>query len=140
VPYKGVAPALIDLFADHIQAVFGSVTGSQPHIAAGRIRAIATGHLQRLRSMPTLPTIAETLPGFTNNGWYGIVAPAGTPARVIEKLHAEMQRALANAEFSKHVETIGMEPAGGTPQELHEWIRSELARWTKVAKEAGVRL
>jgi len=139
VPYKGVAPALIDLFADRIQAVFGSVTGSQPHIAAGRIRAIATGHLQRLRSMPTLPTIAETLPGFTNNGWYGIVAPAGTPARVIEKLHAEMQRALANAEFSKHVETIGMEPAGGTPQELQEWIRSELARWTKIAKDSGVR-
>jgi len=139
VPYKGVAPALIDLLADRIQAVFGSVTGSQPQVAAGKIRAIATGHLRRLRSMPTLPTIAETLPGFTNNGWYGIVAPAGTPAPVIEKLHAEMQRALANADFSKHVETIGMEPAGGTPQELQEWIRSEIARWTKVVRDAGVK-
>jgi tripartite-type tricarboxylate transporter receptor subunit TctC len=138
VPYKGAGPAVIDLIADRIQAFFGSVTGTQPQVAAGRIRAIATGHVERLRSMPALPTVAESLPGFTNNGWYGIFAPAGTPAPIIDKLNAEMRRALANPEFSKHIEAIGMEPAGSTPQELRDWVRNELAHWTKVVRDAGI--
>ncbi len=140
VPYKGVAPAMIDLLGGRIQAVFGSVTGTQPQVAAGRIRALATGHSKRLRSMPELPTIAELLPGFINDGWYGIFAPAGTPAPIINKLNAEMKRALANTEFSKQIELIGMEPAGSTPQELSAWVRSELARWTKAVRDAGIQV
>ena len=140
VPYKGVAPAMIDLLGGRIQAVFGSVTGTQPQVAAGRIRALATGHSKRLRSMPELPTIAELLPGFINDGWYGIFAPAGTPAPIINKLNAEMKRALANTEFSKQIEFLGQEPAGSTPQELSVWVRSELARWTKVVRDAGVQV
>lgn len=140
VPYKGVAPAMIDLLGGRIQALFGSVTGTQPQVSAGRIRALATGHPTRLRSMPELPAIAETLPGFNNDGWYGIFAPAGTPAPIINKLNAEMKRALANAEFSKRIESIGMEPAGSTPQELREWVRSELARWTKAVHDAGIQV
>jgi len=140
VPYKGVAPAMIDLLGGRIQALFGSVTGTQPQVAAGRIRALATGHSKRLRSMPEMPTIAESLPGFTNDGWYGVFAPAGTPAPIINKLNAEMKRALANAEFSKQIESIGMEPAGSTPKELHEWVRSELARWTKAVRDAGIQV
>ena len=140
VPYKGAGPGLIDLAGGRIQVFVGSVTSAQAPMAAGRIRALATGHAKRLRSMPDMPTVAESVPGFSNDGWYGIVAPAGTPAAIINKLNAEMNRALANAEFSKHVDTIGMEPHGGgtTPKELREWIRSELARWTKVARDAGV--
>lgn len=140
VPYKGAGPAVIDLIAGRIHAFFGSVTGTQPQVAAGRIRALATGHSKRLRSMPELPTIAESLPGFTNDGWYGVFAPAGTPAPIINKLNAEMKRALANAEFSKHIESIGMEPAGSTPQELSVWVRSELARWTKAVRDAGIQV
>ena len=139
VPYKGAGPGLIDLVGNRIQVFVGSVTSAQTQLAAGRIRAIATGHSKRLRSMPDLPTIAESLPGFTNNGWYGIVAPARTPPAIINKLNAEMNRALANAEFSKHIEAIGMEPVGSTtPKELHEWTRSELARWTKVVRDSGI--
>lgn len=140
VPYKGAGPAVVDLIGGRIQAFFGSVTGTQPQVSAGRIRALATGHSKRLRSMPELPAIAETLPGFNNDGWYGIFAPAGTPAPIINKLNAEMKRALANAEFSKRIESIGMEPAGSTPQELREWVRSELARWTKAVNDAGIRV
>jgi tripartite-type tricarboxylate transporter receptor subunit TctC len=139
VPYKGAGPALIDVLGGRVHALIGSVAGTQTQVAAGKIRALATGHRERLRSMPDLPTIAETLPGFSNNGWYGIVVPAGTPAPIINKLNAEMKRALANAEFSKHVETIGMEPAGSTPQELSEFVRSEIVRWTKVVRDAGIR-
>ena len=139
VPYKGAGPGLIDLVGNRIQVFVGSVTSAQTQVGAGRIRAIATGHIARLRSMPDIPTIGETLPGFTNNGWYGIVAPAGTPAPIINKLRAELNRALANAEFSKHVDAIGMEPvASTTPKELREWTRSEIARWTKVVRDAGI--
>ncbi len=139
VPYKGAGPAVIDLIAGRIQVLFASVPGTQPQVVAGRIRAIATGHPERLRTLPELPTVAESLSGFNNNGWYGLVAPAGTPAPIINKLNAEMKRALANAEFSRHIETIGMVPADSTPQELRAWVRKELALWTKVASDAGVR-
>ena len=139
VPYKGMGPAVIDLLGNRIQLAIGSVTGSQPQIAAGRLRAIATSHFERLRSMPTVPAIAETLPGYTGNGWYGIVAPAGTPAPIIKKLHAEMSRALATPEFSKQIEFLGMEPVNRTsPQEFREWVRSELTHWTKVVRDAGI--
>ena len=140
VPYKGAGPAVVDLIAGRIQVFFGSVTGTQPQVAAGRIRAIATGHAKRLRTMPNLPTTAESLPGFSNDGWYGIFAPVGTPAPIINKLNAEMKRALANAEFSRQIESIGMEPAGSTPQELAAWVRSELARWTKAVHDAGIQV
>jgi len=140
VPYKGAGPAVIDLVGDRIQVFVGSVTGTWPQISAGRIRAIATGHSQRLRTLPDVPTVAETLPGFMNDGWFGIFGPAGTPAPIIRKINAEMNRALANAEFRKHIESIGMEPASSTPQELRKWVRSELARWTKAARDAGIRV
>jgi tripartite-type tricarboxylate transporter receptor subunit TctC len=118
-----------------IQVFIGSVTGTQPQIAAGRIRALATGHPKRLRNMPELATVAESVPGFSNDGWYGIVAPAGTPAPVIRKLNAEMKRALANPEFSKHVESLGMEPTtGSTPEELREWTQRACA-----LEESGTR-
>jgi len=138
IPYRGIGPAVIDLVGNRIQAAIGSVTGSQPQIAAGRIRAIATSHFARLRSMPSVPTISETLPGYTGNGWYGMVAPAGTPRPVVDKLYAEMKRALSNAEFSKHIESLGLEPVSGTPQEFREWVQTEITRWTKVVREAGI--
>ncbi len=140
VPYKGAGPAVIDLVADRIQAFWGSVTGMLPQVTAGRVRGLATGHLKRVRTLPDVPTVAEYLPGFTNNGWYGIVAPAGTPRPIVDKLNAEMKHALADAGFVKHIETIGMEPAGSTPEELREWVRSEIARWSKVVRDAGVKL
>jgi tripartite-type tricarboxylate transporter receptor subunit TctC len=139
VPYKGAGPAVIDLVGARIQVFVGSVTGTQPQITAGRIRAIATGHSKRIRSMPDLPTVAETVPGFTNDGWYGMFGPARLPAAIVNKLNAETNRALANPELIRQIEALGMVPtSGGTPQELREWVRSELARWTKAARDAGV--
>lgn len=140
VPYKGAGPAMIDLLANRVQVFVGSVTGTQAQIAAGKVRAVATGHLKRVRTLPDVPTIAESIPGFTNNGWYGIFGPAGMPAPVVSRLNAQMKDALANAEFSKHIEVLGMEPAGGTPQDLREWVVSELARWTKVVRDAGIKV
>jgi tripartite-type tricarboxylate transporter receptor subunit TctC len=139
VPYKGAAPAVADLVAGRIQVYVGSPSGTMAQVSAGRIRAIAVGDRERLRILPDVPTVAEALPGFVNTGWYALVGPRGMPVPVINRLNAELGRALANAEFTKLVESLHLVPAvGSTPKELGEWIRSELARWTKVVREAGI--
>lgn len=138
ITYKGGAPAMIDLVSGRIQTLMGGIPYCQPQMTAGKIRAIATAHSQRLRSMPELPAIAETLPGFNTGTWYALLAPAGTPAPIIDKLNAEMKRAIANAEFSRQLDAIGLEPASSTPNELRDLMRSELARWTKVIRAAGI--
>jgi tripartite-type tricarboxylate transporter receptor subunit TctC len=138
VPYKGGGPATVDLVAGRIQAIFGSIPQWQPHLAAGRVRAIGIGHPTRVRSMPEVQAIAEVLPGFNNTSWYGLLGPAGTPAVIVDKINAEMRRAVANAEFVKQLESIGLEPASSTPREMGDLIRTELARWTKVIKEAHI--
>lgn len=138
VPYKGGGPAMIDLLSGRIQALFGSIPYVQPQVTAGRIRAIAVGHPRRVRFVPELPPVAETLPGFNNTTFFGLLAPAGTPAAIVNKLNAEMKNALANAEFAKQFEAFGLEAAPGTPKDLGDLIRSELARWTKVIRDAGI--
>jgi tripartite-type tricarboxylate transporter receptor subunit TctC len=138
VPYKGGGPAMIDLVGGRVQALFGSIPYVQPQVLAGRIRAIAVGHPKRVRFVPELPAIAETLPGFNNTTWFGLLAPVGTPAAIVNKLNAEMKNALANAEFAKQFEALGLEAAAGTPKEFGEVIRTELARWTKVIRDAGI--
>jgi len=140
VPYKGGGPATVDLVAGRIQAIFGSIPQWQPHLAVGRVRAVGVGHPTRVKSMPEVPAIAETLPGFNNTSWYGILGPAGVPGHVVNKINGEMRAAVANPGFIKQIETIGLEPASSTPQELGEMIRTELARWTKVIKSAGIKI
>jgi tripartite-type tricarboxylate transporter receptor subunit TctC len=140
VPYKGAGFAVIDLVGGRIQAFFGSVTGSQPQVASGKVRALATGHIKRLRTMPDVPAIIETVPGFSCDGWYGILGPRGMPAHIVNKVNAEMKRALATPEFVRQLEFVGLEPGGGTPQEMREFVQTELTRWTKAAREAGVQI
>jgi tripartite-type tricarboxylate transporter receptor subunit TctC len=139
VPYKGGGPATVDLVAGRIQAIFGSIPQWQPHLATGKVRAIGVGHPKRVKSMPEVAAIAETLPGFNNTSWYGILAPAGTPGPIITRINAEMNRAAANPEFIRQVESIGLEVASSTPKEMGDMIRSELARWTKVIRAAGIK-
>jgi len=139
VPYKGAGPAMVDLLGNRIQVFVGSVTGTQAQVAAGKIRAVATGHLHRLKKMPDVPTIAEAFPGFSNNGWYGVFGPAGMPQPVVARLNGELKRALGQPDFIQHIEALGMEPTSGTtPEELRDWVRNELARWTKIVRDAGV--
>lgn len=138
VPYKGGGPAMLDLVSGRIHALFGGIAYTHPQLIAGKIRAIAVGHSHRSRMLPDVPAIAELLPGFNNTTWFGLFAPAGTPAPIVAKLNAEMKNAIANPEFAKHLESMGMEPAASTPQALQEMIRVELARWTKVIREAGI--
>ena len=139
VPYKGGGPAIIDVVAGRAQALFGGIPYTGPHAKSGRVRAIAIGHPKRIDSWPDVPAVAETLPGFNNTTWYGLLGPAGTPKHAISRINAEMNKALANAEFQKQLLAMGLEPAGGsTPAEFQAMIRSELERWRKVIKAAGI--
>ena len=138
VPYKGGGPAVVDLIAGRAQALFGGISYTGLHVKTGRLRAIAIGHPVRVASWPDLPAVAETLPGFTNTTWFGLLAPAGTPQAVINRINAEMRKAVANAEFVKQLDALGLEPASSTPAEFHDMIRTELERWTRVIKQAGI--
>jgi tripartite-type tricarboxylate transporter receptor subunit TctC len=139
VPYKGGGPATVDLLAGRVQAIFGGAAPWQPHMTSGRARAIAIGHHERLKTLPDVPAIAETYPGFNNTTWYGFLGPAGMPAHAVRKINAEMKRAVEDPGIVKHLESIGMVPTWTTPQQMGEMIRTELARWRKVVSEAGIK-
>jgi tripartite-type tricarboxylate transporter receptor subunit TctC len=139
VPYKGGAQALVDVVAGRAQALFGGIPYTGPQVKAGRVRAIAIGHPKRVKSWPDVPAVAESLPGFNNTTWFGLLAPAGTPRPVITRINAEMNKALANPEFARQLEAMGLEPVGSsTPAEFQAMIVSELERWRKVIKHAGI--
>jgi tripartite-type tricarboxylate transporter receptor subunit TctC len=138
IPYKGGGPALVDLLAGRIQALFGGIPYCAPAINSGKAKVLAVGHPTRTRFYPDVPAVAEVLPGFTNTTWYGLLGPAKIPQHVVNKVNAEMKLALADPEFRKRLEALGLDPVSSTPKELHDRIVSELARWTKVIKEAGI--
>ena len=138
VPYKGGGPAMIDLFAGRAHATFCGLPQCGVPVKSGRLKAIATGHSTRLRGMPEPAPIAETLPGFNNTTWFGFLAPVGTPKKVIERLNAEVRKAIADPEFNRKLLELGVEPATSTPAELTGMIRSEIKRWSKVIKDAGI--
>jgi tripartite-type tricarboxylate transporter receptor subunit TctC len=140
VAYKGGGPALVDLLGGRIHALFGGLPYTGPAIRSGKARAIAVGHPTRIKALPDVPAIAEVYPGFNNTTWYGVLAPAGTPRPIVDKLNAEIRSALADAGFRERLETMGLQPVSSSPEELGERIRSELARWKKVVKEAGIGL
>src|SRR5262245_46491226 len=123
VPYKGGGPALLDLIAGRAQALFGSTPFTGPPAKSGPVRAIATGHPTCIAAWPDLPATAETLPGFTNTTWFGLLAPAGTPKTVVERINGEMRKAVKNPEFVKQLEAIGLDPAASSPAEFHDMIR-----------------
>jgi tripartite-type tricarboxylate transporter receptor subunit TctC len=139
VPYKGGGPALLDVISGRTHATFGGVTYTGPAVSAGKARAIGVGHTARIKWYPDVPAIAEWLPGFNVSTWYCILAPAGTPAPIVNKLNAEIRNAVANPAFVKQLDALGMVPTGGAPEVLRDRIRSELARWNNVIGEAGIR-
>src|SRR5688572_4489676 len=140
VPYKGGAPALTDMIGGRLQVFFGVPLSSMPHIKSGKIRALAVTSTRRSPTFPELPTIAESgLPGYVVDNWYGLAAPARTPAAVVMKLHAEVVRALKSPEVGERLRRDGSEPVGNTPDELAAIVRADVQRWRKQVKEAGIK-
>lgn len=141
ISYKSAAPALTDLVAGQTQLMFATALSVMPHIRANRVRALGVTTATRMRAMPELPTIAEAgVPGFEATTWHGVLVPAGTPAPVIEKLNAEINRALQLLDVRERLAALGAEIIGGTPKEFSDHIRREIPKWAKVIKESGARV
>ena len=138
VPYKGGGPALVDLISGQVQMTFSGVPQILPHVKAGRVKIIAIGHPTRIRSLPDTPPVADVLPGFNNTSWYGLLAPVGTPRAIIDRINATMNKVLVEPDFGQRLLLQGVEPVTSTPQGMRDMIASELARWRKVIRDAGI--
>jgi tripartite-type tricarboxylate transporter receptor subunit TctC len=139
VPYKGAAPAVTDLAGGQIPMMFGPTTDILPQSRAGRIRALAVTSPQRSKLAPELPTVAETLAGYEVVGWYGLAAPAGTPADVVARLNAVTNKVLQAGDLIAKYNGLGFEPVGGPPEEANARIKSDVERWTKIIRDAGIK-
>jgi tripartite-type tricarboxylate transporter receptor subunit TctC len=138
VPYKGVAGALIDTIANEIQMQFAVYPAALPHVSSGRLRAIAVSTAKRSPGLPNVPTIAETLPGFVNFGWYSIVAPKGSPAAVLNKASAEIVKAARAPAFGERLKILGIEIIAGGRKELSDFRAAERKRVTAIVKASGI--
>jgi tripartite-type tricarboxylate transporter receptor subunit TctC len=139
VPYKGGGQATADVMAGHVQMLFDPLTGVGVHLQSGRLRALAVTGRKRLTAYPELPTVAESgVPGYEVMTWGGILAPAGIPRPVLDRLNAEMQRAVRSPVVIERYGSLGAVPVAGTPEQFAELIRSETAKWAKVVKFAQV--
>ena len=138
VPYKGGGPAALAILGGEVSLMFGTGPTVVPHAKAGRLRLIATAGGKRSKSLPELPTVAETLPGVEVSAWYGVLAPAGTPNEIISKLNAETVKAIADPKVIQQIANAGAEAVSSTPEEFSAYIKAELARWGKAIKTAGI--
>jgi tripartite-type tricarboxylate transporter receptor subunit TctC len=140
IPFKGGGPAMMDVVAGNTQIMIGSLIQTLPQIKNGRLRALGVGSAQRVPALPDLPTIAEAgVPGYEATNWWGIVAPAGTPKPVIDRLHDALAVILKTAETKKRFESEGGEAVIMSPDEFGKFIVAETAKWAKVVKEAGIK-
>jgi tripartite-type tricarboxylate transporter receptor subunit TctC len=140
VPYEGGAAALDAVANDKAQVMLAPIIAALPMVQDGRLRALAVSGAHHAPAAPELPTIAETLPGFTAVTWFGVLAPAGTPAAVITRLSTEFDRIVHEPDTGKQFAAIGGEPVGGSPASFASFIHQEILRWIRVAKEAGIRV
>lgn len=139
VPYKGGAPAMVDLIAGQVQLVFSSAPTAVPQVKAGKIRGLAVTTAKRSAVLPELPTVAEAgLPGFEADNWYGIVTVMRTPRPIVDRLHAEIVRALQTPDVKQTLFTQGLEVRTSTPEEFGAYMKSEFEKWAKVIKDAGI--
>jgi len=139
VPYKGPPQALADLAGGQVQLVFASITSGLPLARAGKVRALAVSSLKRSPAAPDVPAIAETLPGYETIGWYGVVAPKATPAALVNRLSATIARILQAPEVRERLAADGSEAVGSSPAEFDKHMASEVARFRRVIREAGIR-
>jgi len=140
VPYKGSAPAVVDLLSGQVQVMFDNAPNVMPQVRAGKLRALAQSGAKRSAVAPDLPTVAEAgVPGYEVTVWFGLVAPAGTPREIVTKLNGEVLRILAMPDVRERFLALGVEPLGSTPTEFATHIRVQMDKWAKVVKDAGVK-
>jgi tripartite-type tricarboxylate transporter receptor subunit TctC len=140
IPYRGTGPSVSDLMGGQVDATFTGSPVVLPHVRSGQLRALAVSSVKRLPSLPDVPTVAECgFPGFDADQWYGVVAPAGTPAAVVARLNAEINKALQTPQVAQQLDGEGAVPVPGSPQAFGELIAREIPRWAKVVRAGNVR-
>ena len=139
VPYKGSTPILTDIMGGRVDMAFIGISGSIQQAKAGQIRAIAISTLKRSPNFPDIPAVAETVPGFELNSWYGMMAPAGTPKAIVNRLQQEVASAVKKPDVIEWMKQNGLDPVASRPDEHAAHIRAELAKWAKTVKDAKVK-
>lgn len=140
VPYKGAAPAIQDVLAGHVDLMFDNMSSAIPNMKAGRVRALGVASLKRYPSLPDLPTIAEEgVPGYETTIWLGLFVPARTPAALVQQLSRAVHEAVDSSEYKERMTALDMQPRVSSSQELADYLKSDLAKWAKVVKEAGIK-
>ena len=140
VPYKGAGPALIDLMGGQVHVLFDNLPSSIGHIKNGKVRALAVTSQEREPSMPQLPTVGDTVPGYEATAWFGIGMPKGTPREVVNRINAEVNRALADPKMRERLAELGGKPIAGTPEDFGKVIAAETAKWEKVVISSGAKV
>jgi tripartite-type tricarboxylate transporter receptor subunit TctC len=140
VPYKGAGPAMVDVLSGQVQLYFATMPAAMPHVKSGKLAAIAVTSAKRSPALPDAPTIAESgVPGYEASTWYGLLAPAHTPGAAVARLHQATVKILADAALREKLADQGFEPVGDSPGEFGAYIKSEIAKWGKVIRDAGIR-
>jgi tripartite-type tricarboxylate transporter receptor subunit TctC len=140
VPYKGVGPALPDLLAGHVQLLFSDMPPFVPYIKSGKLRALGVTTAKRSPLLPDIPAIAESVPGYDLAGWYGFLAPAGTPGAIVNRLHAEIQKLMTSPQMKERYVALALEPVERSPQQFGDYMKSELAKWGNIIQVSGARI
>jgi len=141
IPYKGGGPALTALLSGEVQVLFSTYAAGQGHIRAGRVRALGVTTARRPKAIPDIPTIAEAgVPGYDSGVWYALLAPAGTPREIVDRLNRDTIAVLNQPAFNKMLVARAIDPIGSTPEVLAKYIKTEVTKWARVVKEAGVRV
>jgi tripartite-type tricarboxylate transporter receptor subunit TctC len=141
IPYKGSGPALTELLGGHLSLMFNTMAQTTPHVKAGTLRGLAVTSAKRSEAIPELPTVAESgLPGYEKVGWFGVLAPAGTPKEIVTKLNIEINKVLNMPDVKGRLASLGSEPTGiTTPEQFAAFIKAEITKWAKVVKESGMK-
>ena len=139
IPFKGGGPAMVDVMGGHTKVMFSSLVQTTPNIKSGKLRALGVGSTERSKILPNVPTIAEGLPGYASENWWGIVAPAGTPAPIVEKLHAALTKAQDSPEAQKYFDTEGATIVKMSTEEFGKYMVSEMNKWERVVKEGHIK-
>lgn len=138
IPYKGDAPGLVDVMSGQVTVALPTAIAAAPYVKSGQLRAIAVTSNKRLSSFPDIPTVAETIPGFEAVSWGGVMAPAGTPAPIIQRLNAEILKILKMPDVAEKLKGFGAETVGSTPKQFDAYVKAEIAKWGKVARDNHV--
>jgi tripartite-type tricarboxylate transporter receptor subunit TctC len=139
VPYKGFGQGVTDVLANQVPLIFGGITASIAYVGGGKLKALAVTSAKRAKALPDVPAIAETLPGFDINAWYGFLGPANLPADIVRKINADSRAVIARADFQERLARDGIEPVGNTPEAFASQIKADLERWAQVVKAAGIK-